>query len=165
MPAGYCGDHPPVNRDELPPHIRKQLRVGDPVSDDDGVGWDDKGELLYTAHEMHTRALHVQQRHDAAKASLSPTLHELPPEERRKQWDKLDKAHQIDSKRVGVRGLSLCSQLSYFRCACATPYDLGDYLFKHVATTDREELPLLDACAPPQRVSTRGAATRNRALS
>ena len=115
VPAGYCGDHPHVDRDNLPPHQLDLLRVGEPVPDE--IDWKHKGELMYTAYEMHARAKHMQEWYAKQKAKIVPPLHELPVTKRQEQWDKLVNAHQRETKRVGVRGMSICSQLSYFRFA------------------------------------------------
>lgn len=117
VPAGYCGDHPPIDRDDLPPHHLEQLRVGEPVLVDDDIDWKDKGELMYTAYELHARAKHMQNWYAKQKAKIVPPLHELPVTKRTEQWEKLVNAHQRETKRVGVRGMSICAQLSYFRCA------------------------------------------------
>jgi len=98
-------------------NTRSQLRVGEPVLVDDDIDWKDKGELMYTAYELHARAKHMQNWYAKQKAKIVPPLHELPVTKRTEQWEKLVNAHQRETKRVGVRGMSICAQLSYFRCA------------------------------------------------
>ena len=55
VPAGYCGEHPPVNRDKLSERMLRDVRLGETVTEDE-FKWKDKDELKYTANELHVKA-------------------------------------------------------------------------------------------------------------
>lgn len=115
VPAGYGGDSDTTNRNNLPPDVLAGLRVGDPV-EDDKLQPLFEDELLYSAREMHVRALEMQQRWDRALSSFNPPLQALPPELRRSRWSGLMKKAKAAQLNAGIRGLPGWSCLSYFRC-------------------------------------------------
>ena len=113
-PAGYCGDHPQHNRNELPDEVLEDLRLGQMVTDDEFL-WKNHSELKYTACELHVKAQRVQTKWTQMLAAIDPPLHMLSPEERKKRWQKVVTDFNKICKSTGVRGMSVCSQLSYFR--------------------------------------------------
>lgn len=114
VPGGYCGDHPPVNRDALPHSYQQQIRDGEALTDDE-FHQDSMDELNFTAHELHSCAAKAQVSWESRLAAVNPPLADLPPQQRAKKWALLRKAASSDAKRVGVYGLYGFSQLLYFR--------------------------------------------------
>jgi hypothetical protein len=76
-------------------------------------------EIKWTAQELHWRARRASARYiSIAEERLAGTeLKDLPPADRRKAWEGIQKEFAKHIKRLGsrVRGLPMFSVLSYFR--------------------------------------------------
>lgn len=73
----------------------------------------DHKEMKYTDDEMYARALRAEALRDQVRREKETNLRDLPPEQRRQQYNSAEKA--AESVHLGVQGMPVFSKLSYFR--------------------------------------------------
>ena len=115
LPSGYLGfaADSSYDSDEL-----RRARLRSCWTDDVEVAWDEANELKWTADEMLFRAVRAEQLGLEEEHKLPTPLADLPPEERKAAFKRLQRRLKKIWLLHGVRGLPVFYKLSYFRCDC-----------------------------------------------